>query len=77
MLSFVPDEEIGGVDGMQKLIEMGVIDTSKFEVAFDEGLANPSANYTVFYGERKPKWVKITAKGNLLNQATWGTEVSS
>lgn len=44
---------------------MGVIDTNKFEVAFDEGLANPTPKYTLFYGERKPKWIKITAKGIL------------
>ena len=48
---------------MQKLIELGIIDKEKFEAALDEGLANPSKNYTLFYGERKPKWIKITAKG--------------
>jgi len=32
-------------------------------VALDEGLANPGDAYTIFYGERAPWWIKITAQG--------------
>ena len=26
----------------------------------DEGLANPTEAFTVFYGERTPRWIKVT-----------------
>eukprot|EP00927_Polykrikos_kofoidii_P045117 TRINITY_DN389_c0_g1_i1.p1 TRINITY_DN389_c0_g1~~TRINITY_DN389_c0_g1_i1.p1 ORF type:complete len:472 (+),score=88.46 TRINITY_DN389_c0_g1_i1:117-1532(+) len=64
-LTFVPDEEIGGADGMAKFLQ-----TKEFEelqpiaLALDEGLANPRNAYTVFYGERSPWWLLIRAKGN-------------
>ncbi|CAI5713564.1 unnamed protein product [Hyaloperonospora brassicae] len=63
-LSFVPDEEIGGVEGMEKLLE-----STQFKAimpvvfAFDEGLANPNDVFTVFYGERAPWWVYVKAEG--------------
>jgi len=33
-------------------------------VALDEGLASPTDVFTVFYGERVPWWIRVTAKGN-------------
>ncbi|CAH0516023.1 unnamed protein product [Peronospora belbahrii] len=63
-LLFVPDEEAGGAQGMGAFVE-----TDHFKAiqpiafAFDEGLANPADAYTVFYGERVPWWVYVTAKG--------------
>ena len=33
-------------------------------IALDEGLASTSNTYSVFYGERLPWWVSITAQGN-------------
>ena len=32
-------------------------------LALDEGLASPTETYSVFYGERCPWWVNITATG--------------
>ena len=69
MLSFVPDEEIGGADGMRKLIELNMINSDIFEIALDEGLANANSSFTIFYGERKPKWIKVTATGIVSYQA--------
>lgn len=66
-LTFVPDEEVGGVDGMGKLVESDYFKTElkpKIGIAFDEGLANPKNKYTVFYGERTPCWITIKATGN-------------
>lgn len=66
VLTFVPDEEIGGRDGMgaflksecfQKLSARGI------GLALDEGLANPGDKYTVFYGERSPWWIIVEANG--------------
>lgn len=33
-------------------------------IALDEGLASTNDIYSVFYGERLPWWVEVTAKGN-------------
>ncbi|KAI9911098.1 hypothetical protein PsorP6_009374 [Peronosclerospora sorghi] len=51
-LTFVPDEEIGEVDGMGKLLESEQFQaTLPVALAFDEGFVNPGDAYTVFYGE--------------------------
>ena len=63
-LTFVPDEEIGGSDGMGLLLH-----TKEFKAlqpiafALDEGLANPRDAFTVFFGERTPWWLLIRAEG--------------
>ncbi|KAG5187829.1 hypothetical protein JKP88DRAFT_353573 [Tribonema minus] len=63
-LTFVPDEELGGTEGMGVFLE-----TPQFAalqpigIALDEGLANPSNAYTVFYGERTPWWLLVKAEG--------------
>ncbi|CAK8985857.1 Splicing factor 3B subunit 1 (Pre-mRNA-splicing factor SF3b 155 kDa subunit) (SF3b155) (Spliceosome-associated protein 155) (SAP 155), partial [Durusdinium trenchii] len=66
-VTFVPDEEIGGRDGMGALINQGHFDRlfGKVGVALDEGLAHPGddGQYTVFYGERMPLWVLVHAEG--------------
>ncbi|GBG27569.1 N-fatty-acyl-amino acid synthase/hydrolase PM20D1.1 [Hondaea fermentalgiana] len=66
-LTFVPDEEIGGKDGMGAFIRGGHLENiiGKVAVALDEGLANDKeeAEYTVFYGERMPMWVLVKCEG--------------
>jgi len=62
-LSFVPDEEIGSALGMEKFVLMKEFQDLEIGFALDEGLANPSDAFTVFYGERSPWWVKIHCKG--------------
>lgn len=63
-LTFVPDEEIGGADGMGAFLR-----TPDFEalqpiaLALDEGLSNPREAFTAFYGERTPWWLLIRAEG--------------
>ena len=53
-LSFVPDEEIGGADGMGLLVKSEEFkQLGNIGVAFDEGLANEKDAYTVFYGVSK------------------------
>ena len=51
-LTFMPEEEVGGHLGMETFIASE--DWKKLNVGFalDEGLANPTEEYTVFYGER-------------------------
>lgn len=62
-VSFVPDEEIGGVDGMSYLLSSRWFTNKKFGIALDEGIANTDNTYTIFYGERVPWRLKLTSKG--------------
>ena len=61
--SFVPDEEIGGGQGMQVLLESTWFKAKNIGLALDEGLASEDDYYSVFYGERLPWWIKIQANG--------------
>lgn len=62
---WVPDEEIGGHDGMKSLIKnfRPLFDSLNVGFELDEGLANPGDKYRVFYGERSPWWIKAIATG--------------
>jgi aminoacylase len=63
-LTYVPDEEIGGTEGMGLLLKHEKWQQMQpVGLALDEGLANPGEAYTLFYGERTPWWVLCKAKG--------------
>ncbi|KAK7075033.1 adenylate cyclase [Halocaridina rubra] len=62
-LSFVPDEEIGGTDGMGKFIETKIFKDMNVGFALDEGLASPTEKFRVFNGERTPWWIMIKCPG--------------
>eukprot|EP00924_Labyrinthula_sp_SR-Ha-C_P015398 maker-scaffold_71-snap-gene-0.3-mRNA-1 protein AED:0.01 eAED:0.01 QI:149/1/1/1/0.5/0.66/3/519/432 len=67
-LTFVPDEEIGGNDGMGKLVKSNFFLKElkpRVGIAFDEGLSSGPENskFTVFYGERMPLWISVKAVG--------------
>ncbi|OMP11368.1 Peptidase M20 [Corchorus olitorius] len=62
-LSFVPDEEIGGHDGAEKLAYSDVFKSMNVAIVLDEGLPSPSENYRLFYAERAPRWLAIKATG--------------
>ncbi|XP_046387208.1 aminoacylase-1-like [Ischnura elegans] len=51
-LSFVPDEEIGGADGMKKFVHTD--DFKKLNIGFslDEGMASPTEEFVLYNGER-------------------------
>jgi aminoacylase len=63
-LTFVPDEEIGGA-GMAAFLDSKLYKTlpNGIAMALDEGLASTSNTFDVFYGERLPWWIDITATG--------------
>lgn len=63
-ISYVPDEEIGGSGGMGILLQSDWYSDIKIDLALDEGLASEDGDYSVFYGERLPWWVKVMADGN-------------
>ena len=64
-ISWVPDEEIGGHDGVELMLREHRAWFDKFNIGFelDEGLANPEGTYRVFYSERSPFWIKAKAVG--------------
>jgi len=66
-LTFVPDEEIGG-SGMAAFLDSNLykqkLKKQGIALALDEGLASTDAVFSVFYGERLPWWVEVTAHGN-------------
>ncbi|XP_053377243.1 aminoacylase-1-like [Mercenaria mercenaria] len=63
-LTFVPDEEIGGVLGMKLFVKHEEFKKLNIGFALDEGLANPKDAYTVFYGERCCWWLHVICHGN-------------
>jgi len=62
-LTFVPDEEVGGADGLGQFCTSPGFVELNVGVALDEGLASPTDAFTVFYGERVPWWVIFRATG--------------
>ncbi|CAH3186824.1 unnamed protein product [Porites evermanni] len=63
-MTFVPDEEIGGSSGMNVFVGLNDFKSLNVGFALDEGLANPTEAFTIFYGERGVLWVKVTCKGS-------------
>jgi len=63
-LTFFPDEEIGGGHGMRAFLKSDEFKAIEpIAIVFDEGLANPGEEYSVFYGERTPWWFYAKATG--------------
>ena len=48
----LPDEEIGGHDGMEKFVRTERFQQLNVGFALDEGLASENDKYRIFYGER-------------------------
>jgi len=63
-LTFVPEEEVGGGDGMQKFVRTPEFKAMNVGFSLDEGLAGPDDEIPLYYGERNVFWVKITCPGN-------------
>ncbi|XP_069950187.1 aminoacylase-1B-like isoform X1 [Cherax quadricarinatus] len=62
-LTFVPDEELGGRDGMRHLVKMEVFKNMNIGLALDEGYASSTEKMEVFYGQRTPWRVTIECQG--------------
>jgi aminoacylase len=59
----VPDEEVGGNRGMKLFLTSERVKRMNPALVLDEGLASPTDKYSVFYGERKIWWIRVTAVG--------------
>ncbi|KAF5450743.1 hypothetical protein F2P56_031070 [Juglans regia] len=62
-VSYVPDEEIGGVDGIFKFVASEEFRKLNVGFAMDEGQASPGDEFRVFYADRSPWNLIIKAKG--------------
>lgn len=63
-VSFVPDEEIGGQDGMGLLVkDAELMKKLNVEAAMDEGLPSPFDNYLLFTQERSKLWLRLHIPG--------------
>lgn len=62
-LSYMPDEEIGGLDGMANFVKSRSFRRLNVGVALDEGLPNPNKVYNVYYGERQTWWLIVRVEG--------------
>lgn len=62
-LTFVPDEEIDGADGMRLFVHTDRFKAMNAGVALDEGVPSPFKHMFIFNEERAPWWIKIVAHG--------------
>ncbi|XP_048518892.1 aminoacylase-1 isoform X1 [Dendroctonus ponderosae] len=80
-VAFMPDEEIGGVDGMRQFVHTEDFKGLNVGFALDEGMASPDDAFPVFYGERNIWHLVIhfpgtPGHGSLLLKDTAGEKVA-
>ncbi|KAM8929987.1 aminoacylase-1-like [Pelodytes ibericus] len=63
-LTLVPDEEIGGHTGMELFVHCPEFRELNPGITLDEGLANPTEEFSVFYGEKLPWWITVHCRGD-------------
>ena len=63
-LTFVPEEEVGGVDGMAMFVKTNLFKSLNVGFSLDEGLAGPEDEIPLYYGERNVFWSKVTCHGS-------------
>ncbi|RZF35014.1 hypothetical protein LSTR_LSTR013031 [Laodelphax striatellus] len=66
-LSFVPDEEIGGVAGMGEFVKSDEFRELNIGCALDEGMASPGEEFVVFNGERSIWLFEYLSLGGVQN----------
>ncbi|KAJ6405291.1 hypothetical protein OIU84_013289 [Salix udensis] len=62
-ISFVPDEEIGGIDGADKFVKSNEFKDLDVGFVLDEGQASVNDEFRVFYADRSPWNLIIKARG--------------
>jgi len=63
-LVFVPDEEVGGLEGMKLFVHTPEFKAMNVGFCLDEGIAGPEEVIPIFYGERNIFWIKVTCPGS-------------
>ncbi|KAF5298076.1 hypothetical protein FQA39_LY11844 [Lamprigera yunnana] len=79
-ISFVPDEEVGGILGMKEFVKTRDFQNLKIGFGLDEGVASIDDTFNVFYGERCVWRFRIhfpgqTGHGSLLLDNTAGDKL--
>ncbi|XP_017492783.1 PREDICTED: aminoacylase-1-like [Rhagoletis zephyria] len=77
---FVPDEEIGGVEGMRVFIKSNEFKKLNVGFSLDEGIASPDETFPVYYAERSIWHVHFVfsgtaGHGSLLHKNTVGQKL--
>ena len=67
-LSFVPDEEIGGVEGMALFVKTSLFKSLNVGFSLDEGLAGPEDEIPLYYGERNVFWIKVELQTKVIRR---------
>ncbi|XP_026315324.1 aminoacylase-1-like isoform X2 [Hyposmocoma kahamanoa] len=62
-ICFVPDEEIGGHDGMKKFVHTSDFKALNVGFALDEGMASPNEEFIIFNGERSIWQIHVHCPG--------------
>ncbi|XVF36885.1 hypothetical protein REPUB_Repub19eG0097300 [Reevesia pubescens] len=62
-ISYVPDEEIGGLDGSAKFVKSKEFEDLNIGFVLDEGQASTDDGFRVFYADRSPWGLIIKASG--------------
>ena len=62
-LSFNPDEEIGGKDGLAAFVNTDRFKSLNVGFGMDEGLASSTDVVDLFYGERNEYWFEVHIPG--------------
>ncbi|CAH2006394.1 unnamed protein product [Acanthoscelides obtectus] len=80
-VTFVPDEEIGGKDGMAVFVKTNLFKNLNVCFALDEGMASETDVFALYYGERSIWQVMFycpghTGHGSLLLENTPGEKVA-
>uniref|UniRef100_A0A8C5QBI5 N-acyl-aliphatic-L-amino acid amidohydrolase n=1 Tax=Leptobrachium leishanense TaxID=445787 RepID=A0A8C5QBI5_9ANUR len=63
-LTLVPDEETGGHTGMELFVDYPEFKDLNPGITLDEGLASPTEEFSVFYGEKCPWWITVHCRGD-------------
>ena len=63
-ISYVPDEEIGGVNGMMLFVKTPLFQSLNVGFGLDEGLASEDEEIPLYYGERSKFWIKVICPGS-------------
>ncbi|CAG9819196.1 unnamed protein product [Phaedon cochleariae] len=80
-VTFVPDEETGGVEGMQQFVNTNHFKDMNVGFSLDEGMASENNEYALFYAERSICQMRFYCTGNpghgsLLLKSTAGEKVA-
>ena len=63
-ITFVPDEETGGLNGMKLFVKTDLFKSLNVGFGLDEGLASPTDEIPLYYGERSKYWIKVICNGS-------------